>query len=486
MQVTTPARPDGPALAPPDPPTGAPSAPRAPRAWALWRAIRDAVPRGHTLPAEAWQRRHRWLLVVLWAHALALPVYGFARGNPLGHCLLEGGVVAVLAAVATVLGRHDDHHRLASCVVATGLLSSSAIVVHFSEGYIEAHFHFFVMLVALTLYEEWLPFLLAAAYVALHHGVLGVLAPEDVYNHPDAAAHPWRWALIHAGFIGAAGAFAVAAWRLNEDVREEKELALERTRTAERALAATAEDLRRSNRELEQYAYVASHDLVEPLRSVTGFLELLEQRSGAALDERSRLYVRHAQEGTERMKQLVDDLLQFARAGRLGREEDVRLGDVVDDVTAMLFDAIRRTGAEVAVAGELPTVRGDRGQLRQVVQNLVGNALKFGRDGVPPQVTVSARQLGDGAGWELSVRDNGIGIAPEAAERIFALFGQLHPQERYGGSGIGLAICERIVERHGGRIWVESPPSEGDGTGTAFRFTLPPAPPVAAPLPDAI
>jgi len=180
-------------------------------------ALRATLPRGRTLSTGAWAVRHRALLTLLWAHVVLLPVFGIGQGVPVAHALGEGAIVGAFAVAGSLL---DERRRvLASAVVALGLLSSSAILVHFAEGLIEAHFHFFVMMVALTLYEEWLPFLLAAAYVGVHHGVLGVIAPEDVYNHTDAAEHPWRWALIHAGFIGAAGAFAVAAWRLNEDVR---------------------------------------------------------------------------------------------------------------------------------------------------------------------------------------------------------------------------------------------------------------------------
>jgi signal transduction histidine kinase len=430
----------------------------------LVRRLCGTLPRGRTLPSTAWTVRHRALLTLLWAHVALLPAFGIAQGAPFAHAMLEGAAVGALAFAGSLL---DARRRLlASSVVALGLLSSSAMVVHLSGGLIEAHFHFFVMMVALTVYEEWLPFLLAAAYVGVHHGVLGTLAPDLVYSHADAQAHPWRWAFVHAGFIAAAGLSAVATWRLNEDVRDDTERALVRAREAERALTATASDLERSNRDLEQFAYVASHDLVEPLRTVSGFLELVDQRA-TGLDDRSREFLRYALGGTDQMQALVGDLLDYAQAGLGAREEEVDLGAIVEDVRTRLDAAIAARGARVT-ADPLPVVRGDAARLRQVLQNLVANAVKFARPGVPPRVHVSATAR-DGGGWEVAVTDNGVGIPPEQAEFVFTMFERLGAVAGARGSGIGLAICERVVERHGGRIWVEPAP----GGGSVFRFTLP-------------
>jgi signal transduction histidine kinase len=428
-------------------------------------ALRATLPRGRTLSTGAWAVRHRALLTLLWAHVLLLPIFGVAQGVPVSHAMFEGAIVAVFAVAGTLL---DERRRvLASAVVALGLLSSSAILVHFAEGLIEAHFHFFVMIVALTLYEEWVPFLLAAAYVAVHHGVLGVLSPETVYSHPEAQAHPWRWAFVHAGFIAAAGLSAVATWRMNEDVREDKERALARAREAERALTASAAELARSNRDLEQFASVASHDLVEPLRTVTGFLELLDQRA-TGLDARSREYLRYALGGTEQMQALVGDLLDYAQAGRDVHDEDVDLGAVVGEVRERLAGAIAARGAQVVADAPLPVVRGDATQVRQVLQNLVSNAVKFAQPGVPPRVRISAT-TSPGGGVEVAVADNGVGIPRAQAEQVFTMFERLGGVSGAAGSGIGLAICARVVDRHGGRIWVEP----NDGGGSVFRFTLP-------------
>ena len=208
---------------------------------ALVGQLRLALPRGQTLPPEVWQRRHRALLILLCLHAVALPVFSVVQGYGPLHAVEHGAVLAALAAVAFAARRRA---RLAAVVVALGLITSSAMLVHVSGGVIEAHFHFFVMIVVLALYEDWLAFLVAAAYVVVHHGLIGALAPHAVYNHPDAIAHPWKWALIHGAFVIAAGVASVVAWRLNEDVRARADELYRRARGSEQALAARERETR--------------------------------------------------------------------------------------------------------------------------------------------------------------------------------------------------------------------------------------------------
>lgn len=180
--------------------------------------LRQILPEGQLLPDVVWQRRHRGILVLLWLHAVGIAAFGIFQGYPVAHSLLEGGIVAVAAVAATP---HRAGRRLRAIVASIGLITSSAIVVHFSGGVIEAHFHFFVVIGLLMLYQDWAPFLIALGYVVLHHGVIGVLDPSAVYNHPDAIAHPWRWAAIHGAFVVAASITNIVSWRLNEQLVSE-------------------------------------------------------------------------------------------------------------------------------------------------------------------------------------------------------------------------------------------------------------------------
>jgi PAS domain S-box-containing protein len=243
---------------------------------------------------------------------------------------------------------------------------------------------------------------------------------------------------------------------------------------AEAELAATAAELRtrateleRSNADLEQFAYVASHDLSEPLRMVSGFSQLLQKRYGGKLDAEADEFIGYTVDGVNRMQTLIDDLLAFSRVGRGDREmTEVDAGAVARRALESLSAPVAETQAEVAI-GELPTVRGEERELGQLFQNLISNALKFHGDD-PPRVRVAAEVEPGGREWAFAVADNGIGIESHHAERIFKMFQRLHGRDAYPGTGIGLAICKKIVEHHGGRLWVEPSP-EG---GSVFKFTL--------------
>jgi PAS domain S-box-containing protein len=235
---------------------------------------------------------------------------------------------------------------------------------------------------------------------------------------------------------------------------------------AEEALKEKTEELARSNRNLEQFAYVASHDLQEPLRMVTSYVQLLAKRYKGKLDSDADEFISFALDGSLRMWKLINDLLTYSRVGT--REKELKPTDcetVLNQSLNNLKVAIEENGAFVT-HDPLPTVMVDNLQWVQLFQNLIGNAIKF-RGNEPPRVHVSASRNGNG--WIFSVRDNGIGIAPEYAESIFTIFKRLHGRKDYPGTGIGLAICKKIVERHGGRIWVESEV----GKGATFYFTLP-------------
>jgi signal transduction histidine kinase len=237
-------------------------------------------------------------------------------------------------------------------------------------------------------------------------------------------------------------------------------------REAHEQLDEQTRDLERSNAELEQFAYVASHDLQEPLRKVASFCQLLAQRYHGQLDERADQYIDFAVDGAKRMQQLINDLLGFSRVGRTsGDFAAVDLAEAVRRAIANLDTAISESGAAIDV-GDMPTVSGDASLLTLVFQNLIGNGIKF-RSAETPAIRVTARRQGDE--WAMSCSDNGIGIDPEYAERVFVIFQRLHAKDEYAGTGIGLAMCRKIVEHHGGRIWLDS----DAGPGTTVRFTLP-------------
>ncbi|RKD94833.1 ATP-binding protein [Halopiger aswanensis] len=231
-------------------------------------------------------------------------------------------------------------------------------------------------------------------------------------------------------------------------------------------LEALVADLEASNERLEQFAYAASHDLQEPLRMVSSYLRLIENRYGDELDADGEEFLAFAVDGADRMREMIDGLLQYSRVETGGDEfEPVDLNEVLADVRDNLRVTIEESDAEIT-AERLPRVEGDRGQLQQIFQNVLANAIQYSGD-EPPRVHVSAEQ--SGSRWTVSIADEGIGIDPEDQDRIFDVFQRLHSRDTHPGTGIGLALCERIVERHGGEIWVESEP----GAGTTVSFTLP-------------
>ncbi|WP_225335123.1 sensor histidine kinase [Halomicrobium urmianum] len=261
---------------------------------------------------------------------------------------------------------------------------------------------------------------------------------------------------------------------LFRDISPRKE-AEEALRDRERRLEELIEELEASNERLEQFAYAASHDLQEPLRMVSSYLQLIERRYADELDEDGREFIDYAVDGADRMREMIEGLLEYSRVESRGDPfEAVDLDDVLAEVRDDLQMKITESGAEIT-AGPLPTVRADRGQMRQVFQNLLDNAIEYSGD-ERPRVHVAAERCNgpdapdtDDDWWRISVADEGVGIDADDAGRVFEVFQRLHSQADHEGTGIGLALCRRIVERHGGAIRVESDPGEG----STFRFTLP-------------
>jgi light-regulated signal transduction histidine kinase (bacteriophytochrome) len=296
------------------------------------------------------------------------------------------------------------------------------------------------------------------------------LLQRQLERHTAGADHvPPEW----AAFVGAVD----AAYHQADVDRAMLERSLELSsgellqtnaelRGAMQKLAARSRELERSNAELEQFAYVASHDLQEPLRTVQSYLQLLQRRYCHMLDADADEFIGFAVEGAQRMRDLITDLLAYARVSSRARPPGpTALSEVVGEALRALHTAIEERRAEITV-DPLPTVVADGNQLRQLYQNLVANALKFNRQDVP-RVRLGAERKA--SGWRLFVADNGIGLDPAYKDRIFEVFKRLYGRDEFEGTGIGLAICKKIVEHHGGEIGVESRPGEG----ATFWFTLP-------------
>ncbi|MEU1837730.1 sensor histidine kinase [Micromonospora chersina] len=267
--------------------------------------------------------------------------------------------------------------------------------------------------------------------------------------------------------------------RLTVDVETMRQRVVDALNTSRRdrdALEQQAAELRRSNEDLEQFAYVASHDLQEPLRKVASFCQMLQRRYADQLDDRAGQYIDYAVDGATRMQNLINDLLAFSRIGRVYRDDrEVDLAATFAQAESNLSEPIAEAGAEIE-ADPLPVVHGDPTLLTMLWQNLLGNAVKFRSPDRPPRIRVAVTE--DPAGWEFAVADNGIGIDPRYADKIFLIFQRLHPRGAYDGTGIGLAICKKIVEYHGGTLRLD----DGHADGARFVFTLPrPAPAVSVP-----
>ncbi|HEX2964095.1 MAG TPA: ATP-binding protein [Ignavibacteriales bacterium] len=248
--------------------------------------------------------------------------------------------------------------------------------------------------------------------------------------------------------------------------REGIEMDITERKMAQIELERTLRQLARSNRELEQFAYIASHDLQEPLRMVSSYLGMLEKKYGHRLDEKAKGFINFAVDGSKRMSRLIKDLLTYSRVTTQAKEfTDVDLNEILGDVTHDLQVLIKEKGAGIH-SEKLPVIKADPVQIHQLLQNIIGNAIKFRGERTPE---INLRAEAAESGWLFSVEDNGIGIDPQFFDRIFQIFQRLHEQAKYPGTGIGLALCKKIVERHGGRIWVESQ----QGRGSTFYFTLP-------------
>jgi PAS domain S-box-containing protein len=546
--------------------------------------IRHALPAGRPLPDDVWRRRHRFILALLWLHAIGITAYGMIVGFGLIHSTAEGAVVGGAAWIAR---SNKLSRRVRASVASFGLLTASSMLVHLSGGLIEMHFHFFVMIVLIILYQDWAPFMVAIGYVLLEHGIVGVMAPHAVYNHPDAWENPWKWAGIHAAFVVAASIAGIVSWRLNEaalaqaqqllqsagegifgldvagnitvvnpvatrmlgyraeellgkplheilrpsnqpadpgrpdvsycyatpeedgihrasddiwwrkdgsgfpveyvrtPIRDERGIVgaivtfqdiTERKKADEqirqlnanlerRVLERTAE-LAATNRELEAFSYSVSHDLRAPLRSISGFSQALLEDYSDRLDEDGQDMLRRVNTAGQRMAQLIDDLLNLSRVTRAEmRRESVDLSGLARSIAVDLQQGQPGRDVELVIAdGVVGT--GDVRLLRVVFENLLGNAWKFTAKHDRARIEFGVQQEAGETVYVL--RDDGEGFDMAYVDKLFGTFQRLHSSQEFEGTGVGLATVQRIVQRHGGRIWAEG----AVGRGATFYFTL--------------
>jgi light-regulated signal transduction histidine kinase (bacteriophytochrome) len=232
-------------------------------------------------------------------------------------------------------------------------------------------------------------------------------------------------------------------------------------------IARLNKQLQITNNDLVQFTYVVSHDLKEPLRMVTSFMELLKRKYGSALDEKGQVYINYAIDGGRRMQKMIDDLLELSRMGRKDSMKELTdINDIVKDVKENILKLTEDTGSEIIIKTELPVLSVYRSDIIRLVQNLLSNAIKFRKKEISTVIYLDAKEEKDA--WLFSIEDNGIGIEKEKFEKIFEIFTRLHSNQTYEGSGIGLAVCKKVVAHHGGRIWVESE----EGKGSTFYFSL--------------
>ncbi|MDH4082147.1 MAG: ATP-binding protein [Nitrospira sp.] len=348
-------------------------------------------------------------------------------------------------------------NRVRAAVATVGLILASTLLVHLSGGYIEAHFHFFVMMAVIVLYQDWMPFLLALIAVVLDHGAIGTLAPTVVYNHPGAQHHPWHWALIHGGFILAESAALLIYWRVNETVQVDLSKEKERAEEASRAKS--------------QFLANMSHEIRTPMNGVLGMAELLLLTN---LTDKQRRYAEQIRGSGTQLLHIINDILDFSKieAGKIVLEHNpFDLSAVMAETVESFAESARTKGLNLSCTieeGLQPKVVGDAHRLRQVLTNLIGNAIKF-TDSGSVSVTVLTMPTVSG-GFKIVVQDTGIGISEKAQAVLFQEFSQADGSttRKYGGTGLGLAISKRLVEMMQGSIGAEG----ALGSGSRFWFTV--------------
>jgi signal transduction histidine kinase len=430
--------------------------------------LRSLFPDGGSLPEEVWQKRYSLLLGLTWVHALAIAAFGplsgyswewtleaLFRDRTVLHTFSEGAVVAFFAAVG---GIQRLNRSVKAVAVALGLMTASAIVVHLSGGYIEFHFHFFVMLVFLALLQDWAPYLVAIAYVAVHHGLVGALWPEAVFNHPAAVAAPWTWAGIHTLFILASSVGSIIAWRFNEKAQNKIE-----QQAAELVQAAKLQ---------ADFTAMIAHDLRGPITTVLHTAELMQNEFFGRVTKDQCEWLNQMQRTCKSVIEIVSDFLDISKieAGRLDLiKKKIDLYKLIQNSLKSYtpMATVKNIVMTAAVEPGLPEIDADEQRLEQVMSNLISNAIKF--TGAGGAIEVGARRMDHDV--KLWVKDTGEGIPAEEMSHLFEKYRQSTSGKKSStkGTGLGLLICKKIAEAHGGRISVES----RVGAGSTFVVEIP-------------
>lgn len=409
------------------------------------------------------------MLGLTWFHAVIIALVGPALGYSLEislealfrdgtvlHTLMEGFVVGLFAILG---GWRRASRTFQASAVGVGLMTSSAILVHLSGGYIELHFHFFVMLSFLALYQDWIPYVLAILYVAIHHGLAGALWPEEVYNHAAAFNAPWTWGGIHAFFVLWSCVGSIIAWRFNEVV-----LGQVRKQT---------EELKKLNELQADFTAMVAHDLRSPLTAVMSTSAMLEDGLLGPVTEEQKKWLGKIETTCRKLVDLVNDFLDISKieAGKLDLiKEKLDLYELVRGSldSYLPLAKVKNISLSSRIDPNLPRISADARRLEQVISNLLSNAIKFTPEGGAIEVGAS-QKTNDGV--RLWVKDTGAGISPDELAQLFEKYRQTQTgkSSEQKGSGLGLVICKMIAEAHGGKIVVESRP----GQGSTFTVNLP-------------
>jgi signal transduction histidine kinase len=420
------------------------------------------LPKGTRLPDSSWRARHRLLLFVAWANIPLLAVVGVRGGVDLAHVSAEIAVVLVLLA-----GVHVVDTRTSKAVLTSlALVSCSGLLVHLTNGLIESHFHFFVVIPLISLYRDWRPLAVGLAYVVVHHSVVGAISPADVFNHPAALAHPIRWAIVHGIYVMALTTVVIIYWRFSETL----EGALAREETLRRGVEAEKLTMERERlehlvRSKDEFVASVSHELRTPLAAVLGFAEILRDgQVNLSSEERNELTGTIAREAYD-LAGIVEDLLVSART-EIG---SVHISQVSMDVGANCAQVLEvlpyADQTRVTVSEPTDRVRaiGDPVRLRQIIRNLISNAIRYGGEDVRIEY-----QNRDGRA-HLWVRDDGEELPPSAHERIFLPYVSAHDAgSRPSSVGLGLTVSRQLAEMMGGRLSY----SHDDGW-SVFELQLP-------------